>query len=103
MVEIIVGLKAQPTLCFWGKNQDFVTLNSFQGLFNIVSLQSMCYLPVCEMLKQVQHDSLPLSWERGNTFSPLGRGIEGVVKFFISTLTRIRNVRKAHKRIRPLP
>ena len=44
VVEIIVGLKAQPTLCFWGKNQDFVTLNSFQGLSNIVSLQSMCYL-----------------------------------------------------------
>ena len=80
-----------------------VTLNSFQGLSNIVSLQSMCYIPVCEMLKQVQHDSLTLSWKKVNTFSPLGRGIEGVVELFISTLTRIRNVRKAHKRIRPLP
>ena len=58
--------------------------------------ERISYVKICKMLKQVLHDSLNLSSEKVNTFSPLGRGIKGVVKYFELTLTRIRKVRKAH-------
>ena len=52
----------------------------------------MSFVKVGKMLKRVQHDSFTLSWKRvpkagegiTNTFSPLGRGIKGVVDVFIN-------------------